>query len=349
MNANRNGDKDRLTFRNAIDDGAHIPTQLLFSGRDQAEPLVSIVIPTYRRADLLIEAVRSALDQDLSASVEIIVVDDAPDHPALDQLLVAVPQLREANFRYWVHDRNMGQFRSHNRGLELARGTWVSILHDDDLLDPTCLSTLLRVAEQDPRVDGVIARKRTLTQSSVVKEYQPSRVHSLAKQAVLETQFLGRSSRPFPMRKFFWGPLLGNIAGFVFKRAAALEIGGFYPEQGPAADTWFLLRFATRFHLRQHRAIAATYRISDNLTFSPEVVKSNLQQGHFIKAAVLAGGAPQWWRHLETLIVARDLSDVKHGWNVDITREEAERLTGIKVGKDRPRLLWLIRSLIGGF
>lgn len=343
------GSGARLTYRDAVADHASIRTKLAFEGQDRTDPMVSIVIPTYRRADLLTESVRSALAQDIALPFEIVVVDDAPDHPSLAHLTAHVPEVKTANFRYWVHERNMGQFPSHNRGIELARGKWVTILHDDDLLDPTCLSTLFRVIDGDERVDGVIARKRTLHQSSVIKESKPSRMRSLAKQAVLETQFLGRASRPFAQRKFFWGPLLGNIAGFVFRREAALAVGGFYPEEGPAADTWFLLRFATKFRLRQHRAIAATYRIADNLTFSPEVVMSNLRQGHLIKAAVLAGSAPRWWRHFEPLITARDLTDVGNGWNVHITNEVAKNLTGITVGKDRPILLWSIRTILGGF
>ena len=44
---------------------------------DAVPPVVSVVIPTHNRRELLLRAVASVLDQDTAARVEIVVVDDA--------------------------------------------------------------------------------------------------------------------------------------------------------------------------------------------------------------------------------------------------------------------------------
>ncbi len=49
------------------------------------EPIVTVVIPTYRRALLVKRAVQSALTQTLS-QIEVIVVIDGPDKDAHDSL-----------------------------------------------------------------------------------------------------------------------------------------------------------------------------------------------------------------------------------------------------------------------
>ena len=98
-----------------------------------SDPLVSIIIPCYRQAQWLGQAVDSCLKQTYPA-VEVIVVDDgSPDDVsgALKPFGERVRLLRQAN---------QGPSVARNLGLQHARGAYVKFLDADDWLLPECVA-----------------------------------------------------------------------------------------------------------------------------------------------------------------------------------------------------------------
>lgn len=96
-----------------------------------AEPLVSIIVPTYNRAALLADALASVRAQTLG-EWECIVVDDGStdDTPAL------LAGLNEPRFSVLRSDHSGHPGRVRNRGIAVARGEYVAFLDDDDLWQP---------------------------------------------------------------------------------------------------------------------------------------------------------------------------------------------------------------------
>lgn len=108
-------------------------------------PRVTVVVPTYRRPDLLVETLRSVLGQTLGA-FEVVVTDDGPG----DETARAVAALGDARLRYRQNATNLGQARNVRAGLLAARAPLVSLLHDDDLLAPTALERLVEALDAHP-------------------------------------------------------------------------------------------------------------------------------------------------------------------------------------------------------
>lgn len=92
-------------------------------------PNVSVVIPTYNRAEHVMGAVRSALDQSRPPA-ELIVVDDGSTDETPD-LFAEV----EAPVRY-VRQENAGVSAARNRGVREATGDWIAFLDSDDRWHP---------------------------------------------------------------------------------------------------------------------------------------------------------------------------------------------------------------------
>jgi glycosyltransferase involved in cell wall biosynthesis len=92
-----------------------------------ADPLVSVIIPTYNRAGLLPRALASARNQTYP-NIEILVVDDASTDNTRD-LVAAIPDPR---VRYFRHERNRGGGAARNTGFEQARGDYIALLDSDD-------------------------------------------------------------------------------------------------------------------------------------------------------------------------------------------------------------------------
>jgi len=92
-------------------------------------PLVSVIIPTYRRPGMLREAVESVLSQSFS-DYELIVVDDGSGDETS-----AVLERYSGRLKYFVK-KNGGVASARNFGLRVASGDLVAWLDDDDLFLP---------------------------------------------------------------------------------------------------------------------------------------------------------------------------------------------------------------------
>ncbi|HKK72601.1 MAG TPA: glycosyltransferase [Candidatus Krumholzibacteria bacterium] len=97
--------------------------------------MLSVVVPTYRKADLLRRTLEALADQWLPDAVEweVVVVDDGSDDEGatdavLEDLAARIP-LVEAGC-----GRNEGRARARNRGWRAARGRWILFLDDDIVL-----------------------------------------------------------------------------------------------------------------------------------------------------------------------------------------------------------------------
>jgi glycosyltransferase involved in cell wall biosynthesis len=95
----------------------------------------TLVIPSYNRADLIAETIRSALGQKLPFS-EIIVVDDGSTDGTLDVLAGFQDAIRV------IAGPNGGVQRARNRGVDAAADGYITLCDSDDLLDPEFLSRI---------------------------------------------------------------------------------------------------------------------------------------------------------------------------------------------------------------
>lgn len=103
--------------------------------------MISAVIPTYNREELLREAVLSVLSQDLpGVETEVIVVNDAaePLHHADWQDLANVSV---------VNTHQQERCVARNTGADLAKGKYLHFLDDDDTILPGAYAALLQSAE----------------------------------------------------------------------------------------------------------------------------------------------------------------------------------------------------------
>jgi glycosyltransferase involved in cell wall biosynthesis len=105
-------------------------------------PLVSICIPTYNRAEMVGDAIQSALAQTYPA-IEVLVVDNA----STDETPEVVASLADPRLRFVRNEKNLGLFGNFNRCIALARGSLIHILHSDDTIPPgftrACVDVLL--------------------------------------------------------------------------------------------------------------------------------------------------------------------------------------------------------------
>ncbi|WP_417316336.1 glycosyltransferase family 2 protein [Cycloclasticus pugetii] len=98
-------------------------------------PLLSIIIPTHNRQELLKKAIESALVQTLQ-EIEIIVIDDGSREPA-------TCSIKDPRVFIHRHASPRGAAAARNRGIQVANSAHLCFLDDDDTLDPAYASTML--------------------------------------------------------------------------------------------------------------------------------------------------------------------------------------------------------------
>jgi len=96
-----------------------------------SSPIMSVVIPTYNRAQTLQKCLRALAVQELPCGTfEIVVVDDGSS----DNTPEIVQQARSPFEIHYVRQENSGPAAARNRGIDNARGELILILNDDAIV-----------------------------------------------------------------------------------------------------------------------------------------------------------------------------------------------------------------------
>jgi hypothetical protein len=124
---------------------------------DEQEPLVSVVIPTYDRGQLLLSRAIPSVFAQSYENIEIIVVGDhAPEDTGRLLAELDDPRVSYRNLSHrgpYPSDRrdlwHVAGIPPRNLGMTLARGSWIAPLDDDDAFHPRHVELLLGLAKRE--------------------------------------------------------------------------------------------------------------------------------------------------------------------------------------------------------
>lgn len=109
--------------------------------------MISVIIPTFNRAKLLLEAVCSVLDQrDIPDKVEIIVVDDGSTDDTREALATVAGEID------YIRREHSGVSAARNLGISRSRGEWIAFLDSDDLWLPGKLCAQMKFFSDHPEI-----------------------------------------------------------------------------------------------------------------------------------------------------------------------------------------------------
>ncbi len=127
------------------------------------QPSVSFVIASYNYARYVGQTIKSLLAQNYDA-LEIIVIDDcSPDNSR--EVLQRFSD--EPRVRLVFHDTNLGNIRTYNEGLRMARGDFIGIVGSDDYaLRADAVARQVAIFEQHPTVGFVYSAHTYVDENS---------------------------------------------------------------------------------------------------------------------------------------------------------------------------------------
>lgn len=242
----------------------HVKSKLIYGKLPEQKPDVSIMIPTFRRADLLEEAIDSALAQKTQYSFTITIVDnDSNVDQATDDLMQQYCAGHE-NIIYYRNAENIGMFGNWNRCIELAQADWMCMLHDDDMLKENCIDSLLGLAFSSQY--KLICCTATILDERGKSEEKISSTGFGPIISLLENLFiLFRNKKAIPLyRKDLINGISIGSATHLIHKDSAIACGGYNESFFPGADAIFYQKVIRYYNVAYYPFPLYFYRISEN-------------------------------------------------------------------------------------
>lgn len=151
-------------------------------------PLVSVVLPTYNRPEMVLEAVESVAAQGYPA-VELIVVDDGSSNPIEEVLTEFAPC--ELQWRCLRHTENRGANAARNTGIRDANGEIVAFLDDDDRWKPGKLEAQVDALENEAVGLAVVGQEFVAEDGETTATRLPTVEPGLTTSGLLESAVAG--------------------------------------------------------------------------------------------------------------------------------------------------------------
>lgn len=104
--------------------------------------MVSIIIAVYNGGDYIGKTVESCLNQDYK-DIEIIIIDDC----STEDVYKYIP--KSEKIIYYRNEKNLGACGTFNKGIEMAKGEFVLVLGQDDILLKNHLSEMMRCFKEN--------------------------------------------------------------------------------------------------------------------------------------------------------------------------------------------------------
>ena len=189
-------------------------------------PKVSIIIPTYNRANLLSRAIKSVLNQTFK-DFELIIVDDGSTDNTKG--VVEEFQKKDSRIKYIWQENSGAPAKPKNTGIRQARGEYVAFLDDDDEWFPKKLEKQIELFEDNIGFVGC----------NILIVDQIS-------------QLLKKFKMPEYPYKIFFEKLLGGdftfTSSIVVVKREVLDEFGFFDENLKFGDDWDLwLRISKKY------------------------------------------------------------------------------------------------------
>ena len=319
-----------LDYSNGFVINSDVPSGLVRDSNSILTPLVSIMIPTYRRPDMLREAVKSALRQITTVPFEVVVVDNDNEEEMAEEVDKVIASFDAPNLRHFRNQTNIGLYGNWNRCIELARGCWITILNDDDLLDQSFLEEALEVLNGNSSIKLVGCTARVL---DIQNNILPVTFTEWVKKFIKQLSSLARNNYPreLGVENYFLGNLHHGSLGVLMERKAAIEVGGFNQKYYPVSDYLFLLRFIILNPVFYLPKILATYRVGVNVSASPEVCAAGVHYELQIREALVShlNIKPNILRYFSRLIAIRAVSVFRRRWCPSLDMHEILKREGL--------------------
>lgn len=197
-----------------------------------SHPLVSIIIPTYKRTDYL-KLTLESIQQQTFQKFEIVVVDDGSPNDENQKLCDSFDKVK-----YIKISNSGGPSKPRNIGIEQSKGKYIAFVDDDDLWLPNKLEKQIEILERNPDFGIVHGCCNVIDENGL-----------------LQNRIIGRPGTPEIKHGDVSMRMIGNWTVMMptsFVRREVIDEVGFFNEEMPPAgedmEFWSRCSFITKFY-----------------------------------------------------------------------------------------------------
>jgi glycosyltransferase involved in cell wall biosynthesis len=213
---------------------------------------VSVIIPCYKQAGFLTDAIESVLGQ-THPHIEVIVVDDGSPDDTSD-VASRYPRVR------CIRQENQGLSAARNTGIRESEGEFLVFLDADDRLTPKALESGVQHLRQCPSAAFVAGKHRNISiDGSPRPTVQKPHIDKDHYVELLRANCIG----------------IACPATVMYRRAVFDDVHGFDTTVNAASDYDLYLRIARKFAISFHTDIVAEYRQHGNSMSNNHLLMSN--------------------------------------------------------------------------
>jgi glycosyltransferase involved in cell wall biosynthesis len=138
---------------------------------DTANPLISIIMPSYNQGKYIERSIRSVVEQNYE-KVELIIVDGG----STDATLETIKKYADTYpFRIkWISEKDRGQADAINKGLRIAKGDILAYLNSDDTYEQGAFKKIVDFFKQNPQEAFVYGMGRHISSDDTHIENYPN-------------------------------------------------------------------------------------------------------------------------------------------------------------------------------
>lgn len=187
---------------------------------------VSVIIPTYNRANIIGKSIQSVLNQTFN-EFELIIVDDG----STDNTKKIVESFKDYRIVYKFLNENRGVAAARNIGISLSKAEYIAFQDSDDIWHPHKLEIIVSLIQQFKNIDFIFSCGEIIKESKIVGiTGDQSWVNGALKNKIIYNLF---KSNFIPTQ------------GVVIKKDKLIRVGGFDESFPSASDHELWLRLAT--------------------------------------------------------------------------------------------------------
>ncbi len=212
------------------------------------DKLVSVIIPTYKRADTLPRAVKSVLNQKYN-NIEVIVVDDNfPDTKDRKLTETSMKQFsRNKKVIYIRHEVNKNGSAARNTGFSYSKGEYIMFLDDDDeFINDKIASQVARLESIDSNYGACYTNYVRKKDNKIIVYGAEKKEGTLLKEGLMRNLFIHAGSN------------------LMVRRNVVQDINGFDESFQRNQDVEFLTRILMNYKLAYVDEIGLVIHVHEN-------------------------------------------------------------------------------------
>ena len=250
-----------------------LPTLIKATSPDLAPPRLSVCLPTYNGEAYVAEAMQSVLQQSYT-DFEVVAVDDG----STDRTVEILHEFTDPRIRVYQNPHRRGIPGNWNVAVELARGEYVCVFHQDDVMLADNLARKMALFESDPSLSLVHSLAEPIVEAGA-----PSRLSEWMEKA--DTDFVEEGETYF--RKLLLRGECICAPAVIVRREQLAALGGFNEALGFACDyeVWMKLCVEGRVGFI-HDALVGYRWHADNASHHYQYERGVEECGRAMRAAI---------------------------------------------------------------